>query len=148
MMPIVANPNRLLILEDDELMSKLIENMALPLGYEVRACNTASDFIAVHKQFVPTVVILDIFLQNEDCMRAIDYLGRCQFKGAVIFASGFDHRFLRSVSEVARDNGLHVHGIVEKGSQVEKVSALLRSAYIGSLRSLLLPGGMVADSHR
>lgn len=146
MTPNVANPNRLLILEDDERMVKLIENIAQPLGYETRASSTASGFISVHKQFAPTVVVLDIFLQNEDSMRAIDYLGRCQFKGAVILASGFDYRFLRSVGDVARDNGLHVLGTVEKGSQVEKVAALLRSAYIGSLRSLL-PGGMAADTH-
>jgi ActR/RegA family two-component response regulator len=141
----ITNPNRLLVLDDDERMISLIENMARPIGFETNSSNTASGFIVVFKHFRPSVVVLDIFLQNEDSMRAIDFLGRSQFKGAVILVSGFDYRFLRSVGEVARDHGLHLLGTVEKGAQIEKVESLIRAAYIGSLRPLL-PAALAAES--
>jgi len=132
-----VNPNRLLILDDDEKINALMGKIASPMGFEIDCATTVSAFMARFKTLGPSVVILDIFLQYEDSLRAIDFLGRSQFKGAVILVSGFDYRFLRSVADVARDHGLHVLGTVEKANHLEKVGALLRSAYIGALGWML-----------
>jgi len=80
-------------------------------------------------------VILDLFLQHEDVLRVIDFLGKERFAGGVILFSGYDYRFLRSIAGVGRDHGLNIMGVVEKGRNLDKVTALLRTAYLGPLRT-------------
>ena len=142
------NPNRLLVLDDDEKMLALVEKIAEPIGFETAGVTSSSAFIEKYKEMSPTVAIIDLFLQNEDSVGVIDYLGRSRFKGPIILFSGFNHHFLRTISELAHQHGLHVLGTVEKGRNLEKIGMLLRTAYLGSLRSLLSPqtGSTLSDS--
>ena len=133
------NPNRLLVLDDDEKMLALVAKMAEPIGFETAGVTSSTAFIEKYKEMSPTVAIIDLFLQSEDSVSIIDYLGRSRFKGPIILFSGFDHHFLRAISELAHQHGLHVLGTVEKGRNIEKIGVLLRTAYLGSLRPLLSP---------
>ena len=133
------NPNRLLVLDDDEKMLALVEKIASQIGFETVGVTSSTAFIEKYKEMSPTVAIIDLFLQNEDSVGVVKHLGRSRFKGSIILFSGFDHHFLESISEVARDNGLHELGVVEKGRNIGKIDMLLRTAYLGSLPSLTPP---------
>ena len=146
MNPVTSNANRLLVLDDDEKMLALVEKIAGQIGFETIGVTSSTAFIEKYKEMSPTVAIIDLFLQNEDSVGVVKHLGRSRFKGPIILFSGFDHHFLQSISEVARDNGLHVLGVVEKGRNIGKIDVLLRTAYLGSLQSLISPQTLTALS--
>ena len=132
-------PNRLLVLDDDEKLLALVKKMAEPIGFETTGVTSSSAFIEKYKEISPTVAIIDLFLQNEDSVAVIEYLGRSRFMGPIILFSGFNHLFLRTISELAHQHGLHVLGTVEKGRNIEKIGMLLRTAHLGALRTILSP---------
>lgn len=128
-----SNPNRMLVLDDDEAMLALVRRMGEQIGYQIGCAASAARFFHLYRELRPTLVVLDLFLQHEDVLRVIDFLGKEHFAGGVILFSGFDHRHLRSIAQLGRDQGLNIMGTVEKGRNIEKVSAMLRTAFLGPL---------------
>lgn len=128
--------NQILVLEDEDAMRNLLVRMAIDVGFAAEGVSTTAQFVERCKELRPSVVALDIFLQSEDVGRAIDALAHLHFGGAVILISGFDYRLIRAFVEIARDNGLHVLGVVEKGKNVGKFPHLLKSAFLGPLHAV------------
>jgi ActR/RegA family two-component response regulator len=127
-----ANPNCVLSIDDSEPMLAVIGKMAHSVGFQAAGTTTTAQFMREYSALHPNVVVLDLFLKNEDSLSVIDFLGRNRYTGAVILISGFDHRFLKAAADLARDHGLHVLGVVEKGSNIDKLPFLLRATYIGA----------------
>lgn len=132
-----SNENRVLILDDDAGYLNLMRKVAQDVGYDVTGVSFKKDYIEQFSIVRPTVTILDIFLEKEDSASVVDFLGKNQFKGHLLFATGLDHRFLKHMTQMARDHGLHVLGNIEKAHTFDSLGPLLRSVYIGSIQSNL-----------
>ncbi len=132
-----SNENRILILDDEIGYLNLMRKVAQDVGYDVTCVSSNNDYMEQFPIVRPTVTILDIFLKKEDSASTVDFLGKNQFKGHLLFATGFDHRFLKHMTQLARDHGLPVLGSIEKAHTFESLGPLLRSVYIGSIQSNL-----------
>jgi len=130
-----SNINRLLVLDDEEGYLNLMRKVAENVGYAVTCVSSCKDYIQAYFEHQPTVTVLDIFLEKEDSASVIDFLGRNRFAGHVVFASGFDHRFLKHMSQLARDHGLQVLGSIEKAHTFDSLASYLKSVYIGAIKS-------------
>lgn len=135
------NPNRLLVLDDEPAILSLVRRMGEQIGYETSCVSAFDSFVEQYRELQPTVVVLDLILQREDALSVVEFMGRERFSGGLILFSGYDYRILRSIAEVARGHGLNVMGTVEKGLNMEKVTAILRSTYLGGLLPAALTGG-------
>jgi AmiR/NasT family two-component response regulator len=127
------NPNRLLVLDDDEGMCNLVRRLAEQIGYQVTCVTTTEKFCEVYPQVWPTMVVLDLVLQQEDVLTVIDFIGIDHFPGGVILFTGYDHRFLNFIAQLGRDRGLNIMGTVEKGLNLQKLSSILCSSFLGPL---------------
>jgi PleD family two-component response regulator len=127
------NPNRLLVLDDDPAILSLVRRMGEHIGYKTCGVSVFDSFKDQYHELQPTVVLLDLILQREDALRVVEFMGRERFSGGLILFSGYDYRILRSIAEVARGHGLNVMGTVEKGRNMQKVPAILRTTYLGGL---------------
>ncbi len=130
------NPNRLLVLDDDEKMLALVEKIAGLIGFETAGVTSSTAFIEKYKEMSPTVAIVDRFLQGEDSAQSvITFLDLSRFQGGIILFSGFDPHFLDTLSKLATDKNLQVLGIIEKGRNIGEIGKLLQAAHLGALSS-------------
>ncbi len=121
----VPNPNRLLVLDDNEEFLNLMERHGRALGFETASAINTPGFISSYAKFKPSMILLDVFLKTDMSTSVIDFLVRQRFKGPIVIVSGQDYRFLVSVAGIARQLGLQVMETVEKGRNVDHIPALL-----------------------
>ena len=119
------NPNRLLVLDDNEEFVNLVQRHGRALGFDTASAGNTPAFIAGYRKCKPSMVLLDVFLETDMCTSVIDFLAREGFKGPIIIVSGHDYRFLVSVAGIARQMGLKILETVEKGRNVDHIPALL-----------------------
>lgn len=123
--------NHVLVLDDNTDILTTVRRIAVRAGYAVTTVDRTDSFVEKFKAEKPSMVILDIVLGSQDVMSVIDFLGKEQFAAPVVLMSGYDHRMLRAVAEVARDRGLRIAGSVEKGAGLERLAPLLEAHHLG-----------------
>jgi DNA-binding response OmpR family regulator len=70
----MATVNRLLIVDDEPDIARLIEVPARALGFEVLSINDTDQFEKALQQIKPTIVFLDISMPGRDGMELIGHL--------------------------------------------------------------------------
>ena len=124
--------NHLLVLDDNQDILSTVGRLAIHAGYTFTGVDRAETFIEKFNGDSPSFVILDVVLGTQDVLSVVDFLGKQQFSAAVVLMSGYDHRMLRAVAEVARDHGLHIAGTVEKGAGLDRLTHLLGAHFVGA----------------
>lgn len=115
--------NRLLIVDDDKQYGEAIVAAAMKRGIDARLAFGRVDFEALYQSFEPNMLVLDLFLQQEDCYPILAYLSVKRCTAPLFFLSGFNRHWLGAASELARSCGLLVADVFEK--QRDGVSALM-----------------------
>lgn len=106
--------NRLLIIEDDPPILRLVEAHATRLGFDVTGLDDPSDFRNALRTCNPTAIILDLSLPTIDGIEIVRYLGRQRSRARVALMSGHGARILETARQAALAEGLQVLGTVEK----------------------------------
>jgi len=115
--------NRLLIVDDDKQYGEAIVAAAMKRGIDARLAFGRVDFEALYQCFEPNMLVLDLFLQQEDCYPILAYLSVKRCTAPLFFLSGFNRHWLGAASELARSCGLLVADVFEK--QRDGVPALM-----------------------
>ena len=84
----MAALNRLLIVDDQQEITRLIEAFARTVGYEALSINDTDLFERALEQIEPTVVFLDIAMPQRDGMELIGRLAAGNYLGKVVVMSG------------------------------------------------------------
>lgn len=85
---------RLLILDDESGMRRLLRELGERRGFEVIAVGTLGEFEAELQRFQPDTVALDLSLRGADGGAALDTLAAAGSKAVVVLVSGRDGRAL------------------------------------------------------
>lgn len=120
-----ADKQRLLIVDDDELVGRTIELIAKREGYEARVTCNPDRFLDLVGEWHPDVVAIDLVMPGMDGVQVLAELGRREFRKCVIITSGVGHRVLDAAGRSAREHGLHIAGILPKPFTREDVRTLL-----------------------
>jgi FixJ family two-component response regulator len=121
----MAALNRLLIVDDQQEITRLIETFARTVGYEALSINDTDLFERAMEQIEPTVVFLDIAMPQRDGMELIGRLAAGNYLGKVVVMSGSDERYIQMSSTIAKTRGLIVAGILPKPFRKQQVADLL-----------------------
>ena len=124
--------NRLLIVDDEAAIARLIEQAAREVGFEVRAIFDSQDFEKAVQEIDPNVVFLDIAMPGRDGLELIGHLAASNFAGKVVVMSGSDKSYIQMSSTIAKARGLHVAGTLEKPFRRQTILDLLRSLADGA----------------
>lgn len=119
--------NRLLIVDDEAAIARIIEQAARDVGFQVRAIFDSGDFEKAVQEIDPNVVILDIAMPGRDGLELIGHLAASDFPGKVVVMSGSDKSYIQMSSTIAKARGLNVAGTLEKPFRRQTILALLRS---------------------
>lgn len=84
---------RILILDDDSIITDLLSDILSEEGYKVMACNSPKDVLYLAHQFVPDLLLLDIMMPE------LDGFDVCEF-----FKRDPELKYARIVVLTARDN--------------------------------------------
>ncbi len=120
-----ADRSRLLILEDDPAVGRVIQNVATAGGHEARIVSERDQFFKAVEDWQPTHIALDLVMPDVDGIQILAELGARKCAARIIITSGMGARVLDAAARGAREHGLHIVGLLAKPFAPAALRALL-----------------------
>lgn len=120
------DPRRLLAVDDDPAILRLIEHVAGGLGFAVETVADGGAFKASYLRVQPDVVTLDIFMPEVDGIELIRWLISIEAKARVIIISGSSGLFTELGERLATARGSLRIAKLPKPFRVEELRDVLR----------------------
>ncbi len=117
--------HRLLVIDDEPDITRLIEAAARAIGLEVRSINDTNYFEKALAAFQPTVILLDVSMPDRDGVELIAHLSKGNYSGKIAIMSGTDARYIQMSSAIAKVKGLRVAGTLAKPFRMQALKDLL-----------------------
>lgn len=108
------NEQRLLILDDDEMIGQTISYIARSMGLEARTTSKASDFFVLLEEWQPGRIALDLVMPDMDGVQVLAELAKRDCRAEIIITSGVGPRVLDAARRSAREHGLNILGVLSK----------------------------------
>lgn len=124
-----ASKIKILILDDDTFMLKLLSRMLAKLGYTaVTTCDNGSDALQKidHTDTRPDLILLDLNMPDMDGIEFVRYLVDRQYHGQLILVSGEDERMLKTAEKLVHAHKIPMPGYVHKPVDPNKLSEILQ----------------------
>src|SRR5689334_11195366 len=138
--------NRLLVVDDEPDLGRLVKRVAEELGFEVVATEDPAVFARIARQWRPAVIILDLNIPGTDGIELLRGLAADKCAAQVLVTSGEDRRVLEAARQLGHDRGLRMGRLLPKPIRVDTLRALL-GAFNPVPKTLLeadLAGGIAA----
>ncbi len=119
---------KLLILDDDSFMLRLLDRILKNLGHKaVALCDNGLAALALLDQpdARPDLILLDINMPHMDGVEFVRHLVAHQFTGALILVSGEDERMLQSVEKLVRAYKIAVLGCLSKPVTAQRLARMI-----------------------
>jgi len=116
---------KLLVIDDQAGITKVVELIARQLGLNVRSVNSSTEATETFIAFQPDIVMLDMIMPEKD---GIDVLNEILLTGIavkVVLTSGFSESYLRLAEGVARFHDNPNVSILRKPFRREELKKLL-----------------------
>lgn len=111
---------RLLIVDDNAAVRRLIKSIVLPLAGEIRECADGTDAIAAYNEQRPDLVLMDIRMNEMDGISATKQITAADPAAKIIIVSDYDDAALRQAAMKAgacgyalKDNLLNLIRLLE-----------------------------------
>jgi EAL domain-containing protein (putative c-di-GMP-specific phosphodiesterase class I)/ActR/RegA family two-component response regulator len=122
----MANANRILVIDDDEVVCGIVSALAKTMGFE---CVSTGDAAAFAELATPDtgLILLDLMMPGMDGIEVLRQLGERQARARILLMSGVDRRVLETAEKLAQSLGLHVVGHLHKPVPLSKLRGVLSS---------------------
>ncbi|SOD19205.1 EAL domain-containing protein [Nitrosomonas ureae] len=124
-----ASNVKIMILDDDTFMLKLLTRMLAKLGYtSVITCDNGSDALRKidHIDTRPDLILLDLNMPDMDGIEFVRYLVDRKYHGKLILVSGEDERMLKTAERLVHAHKISMLGYLLKPVNPEKLSEILQ----------------------
>ncbi|MGV3741870.1 MAG: EAL domain-containing response regulator [Burkholderiaceae bacterium] len=105
---------RLLILDDDQDVAKIISLVAGKLGFSVAQCTEAEQFFEYVEHWKPSYIALDLVMPDMDGIEVLRRLAGKEMSAQIILTSGIGTKVLEAARQSAKNYGLSIVGILPK----------------------------------
>ena len=116
---------RLLIIDDEPAVGRLIESVARGCGYEVACTADAPAFMDRLNGFDPDAIILDLSMPDMDGIELLRFLAAARCRAKILVISGFDTRVLETAAKLGSAMGLSITGTLCKPVRVADLRAAI-----------------------
>jgi len=120
-----AYRSRLLILEDDPGVGKVIHKVATASGHDARVVSQPDAFFSALEEWKPTHIALDLVMPEMDGIQILAELGARKCTADIIITSGMGTRVLDAAGRAAHEHGLNIVGLLAKPFSSAALRALL-----------------------
>ncbi len=117
--------SRLLILEDDPAVGRVIHRVATASGHHARVVTQPEEFFRALDEWQPTHIALDLVMPDMDGIQILAELGERKCTADIIITSGMGARVLDAAGRGAREHGLNIVGLLAKPFSPAALRALL-----------------------
>jgi len=119
---------KILVLDDESFMHKLLAHMLVGLGYQsVATCDNgpdALDLVDAHDK-APNLILVDLNMPGMDGIEFVRELVQHHYKGSLILVSGEHERVLQMAEKLVQAHHINVLGHLKKPVSLEGLSALV-----------------------
>jgi two-component system, OmpR family, response regulator ResD len=119
---------KLLIIDDQQGVAKVVALIAAALGYETRVLTSSVRAIDVFIDFHPDVVILDMIMPEKDGIDVLNEILLTGLQPRIVLTSGFSDGYLRLAEGVARFHANDDIAVLRKPFRREELVAVLQAA--------------------
>ena len=117
---------RLLIIDDDVGLTKVVGMIASYVGMEFKAHNSSRDAIEVFLQYKPDVVIVDMIMPDKDGIDVLDEIMRTGIPTQIVLTSRLSDAYLKLGQGVATFHGRENVRLLRKPFRRNELVELLR----------------------
>jgi len=124
-----ASKIKILILDDDTFMLKLLTRMLTKQGYTtVSACDNGRDALKRidNADTCPDLILLDLNMPDMDGIEFVRYLVDRNYHGNLVLVSGEDERMLKTAEKLVHAHKIPMLGYLHKPVNPEKLSEILQ----------------------
>ena len=119
---------RLLIIDDDAAVARLVEKVAAGCGFAVSVTHDAESFMDALAASDPDLIILDLSLPASDGVELLRFLAASRCRTRILIISGFDPRVLETSGKLGAALGLNIAGTIAKPVRVAELRAAIGGA--------------------
>jgi DNA-binding response OmpR family regulator len=130
--------SRVLILEHEERVCRVLGRIIKQMGFEVLAVNKYMNFKSSYLEFKPDIMLLSLEIPNVDHHELLHYLITQDSRATIILMSNMDEDEISSFEKLCLLAGLNMGGILRKPIDVEsvklKLEGLVRKNHVRPLK--------------
>ncbi|MEO8523168.1 MAG: response regulator [Caldimonas sp.] len=126
---------RLLILDDDPIVGKVLGRIAERIGFAVVLTSKPSEFFSQVVQWQPSHVAIDLSMPEMDGVQVLGRLAESGCAARIIITSGAAMSDMNAALDRARALGLTVAGALPKPFSAPLLRSLLEDIASGELRT-------------
>ena len=119
---------KLLILDDDPQVGRMIQIIAESDGFETRALTSVDSFFTLAEEWQPTHIAIDLIMPEMDGVQVLVQLAALHCSARIIVTSGVGARVLDAAGRSGNAHGLDIAGVLAKPFSPKTLRALLRQA--------------------
>jgi EAL domain-containing protein (putative c-di-GMP-specific phosphodiesterase class I)/ActR/RegA family two-component response regulator len=119
---------KLLVLDDDPHIGRMVQLIGESVGLGVRFTTLASEFFELLDDWQPTHILVDLIMPEVDGMEVLRHVAVHRCTAAVIISSGVGTRVLDAARSSAAAYGLKILGTLTKPFSPQMLRLLLRDA--------------------
>jgi EAL domain-containing protein (putative c-di-GMP-specific phosphodiesterase class I)/FixJ family two-component response regulator len=105
---------RVLIIDDDPDVRRLLEIQVKATGRETRVTDDPEEFLTLHREWKPDFVVIDLVMPKMDGLDVLTHLAQDRCTARVIISSGMGGRVMDAARRFADANGLVIAGVLGK----------------------------------
>lgn len=125
--PSQKHTQRLLVLDDDELVCFTICTVGRLAGYECRYTTVPAEFFDLLQEWPADVLALDLLMPGMDGMEVLSRLSAARCDADIIITSGVNERVLDAAQRSASEQGLRTLGVLSKPFSSAQLTQLLET---------------------
>jgi len=119
---------KLLFIDDQTGVTKVVGLIAQQLGLEFKALNSSSHATETFIEYRPDIVILDMIMPEKDGIDVLNEILLTGIRSQIIVTSGFSDAYLRLAKGVARFHKFDQVSVLKKPFRREELLAALTGA--------------------
>lgn len=123
-----TNPDRLLIIDDDQGVRKFLASASRRLKYDVATAADRDTVIRKLDTFDPSTILLDLQMPGQDGVQILKLLKEKHTNSRVVLMSGLDTRTLETATSIGQILGLNMAGSLSKPILIGDLRRKLRKA--------------------
>lgn len=121
--------NRVLIVDDDQRICRIIKRIADSVGVESMTTDKAEWFISAYLNFEPNVVFMDLQMPHIDGVELLRFLARNDSAAAIILISGMDKSVVETTESLGLSLGLNMAGSLPKPIDINDAKSILERQF-------------------
>jgi len=134
--------NRLLIIDDNDEITDILDEVARVAGYDVRCVNHYKDIKSVYREFSPGLIFLDLDLgvdgdmdmseKGYDGLAVFRFLAENNCDSKIVLISGMEKEKRDQTRAIGKEMKLNVIGSIPKPFSIDKIDKLLLKLKAGN----------------